>query len=186
LPSTDHLAALLVRWALHSSDRLPDTWQQVPRLGLYASAILDSQRFSGSHARHLDTFKQILRQSQLIHQARFGLRDELPFSIQIAIISICEAPRSWATVKSSWHRLMESIYRRRSSWIRRSRFLIKIDTRISRHLRGFPVFSLRLTLSMDQQVPAGTFTISGAIKPFFVRIGDLHPHSCLPIARSRR
>jgi hypothetical protein len=35
---------------------------------------------------------------------------------------------------------------------------------------------------MDQQVPNGTFTISNAIEAFIVLMGDLHPHSDIPIS----
>jgi hypothetical protein len=63
-------------------------------LALYAGAILDSQRFSGLYASPLEIFKQIFYQPQIIRQARFDLRDESPFSIRIAIILICEPPRS--------------------------------------------------------------------------------------------
>jgi hypothetical protein len=89
--------------------------KQLLNPALYAGAILDSQRFSGSYASPLDIFKQILHQPQIICQARFDLCDESPFSIRIAIISIREAPRSWATVKSSWHQPTKSIVRRNSS-----------------------------------------------------------------------
>jgi hypothetical protein len=68
--------------------------EKLINLVLYAGAVLDSQRLSGSYASCLDTFKQILHQSQITHQARFDLRDKSPFSIRIAIILIDEAPRS--------------------------------------------------------------------------------------------
>jgi hypothetical protein len=68
-------------------------------LPLYMGAILNSQHFSGSYASSLDTFKQILHQSQITRQPTFDLRDESPFSIRIAIISICEAPRSRTRAK---------------------------------------------------------------------------------------